>query len=298
MEETPTVATLVLAGALIVIMFSLGLGLTIEDFRRIVVYPKGVAIGLGNLLVVSPLLAFGIAEVFGLPATLAVGLVLLGASPGGAMANMMTHLARGDVALSVTMTAISSVCAIITVPLFLGLAVERFGAGLETDVEMLPIVARIFTITIIPISIGMLVRSRRPDWVGRHSDGVRRAALGVFVIAVAVAIAVEYDRVLENLADVAAATIALNLVAMTFSFSAAKLARLSDRQATAIAMELGIHNGTLAIAVGASIAIELAIPAAVYGTFMFFSAGALARIMYRRNAAAGGPAPAEATLPP
>jgi bile acid:Na+ symporter, BASS family len=282
-EETPVLATVILALSLMVIMASLGLGLTLADFRRIVVYPRGVGIGLTNLLLISPLLAFGMAELFGLPATLAVGIVLLGASPGGAMANMLTHLARGDVALSVTMTAISSVAAVITVPLFLGLAVERFGAGLETDIDMLPIVGRIFAIAIIPLGIGMLVRAKRPDWVERNYERFRRAALAFFVVAVVVAVAVEYDRVLDGFADVAAATIALNVSAMAISFTIARLARLDDRQSTAIAMELGIHNATLAIAVASTIDIELAIPAAVYSSFMFVSAGLFARLMYRRN---------------
>lgn len=284
MEETPVLATVVLSLALVIVMTSLGLDLTPADFRRVVVYPKGVAIGLVNLVLISPFLAFAIAELFGLSPILAVGLVLLGASPGGAMANMMTHLAKGDVALSVTMTAISSVCAVITVPLFLGLAVDRFGAGLDTEVEMLPIVVRIFAITIIPLSIGMIIKARRPDWVERNFATVRRAALAFFFVAITVAIAAEQDRVLENITDVLAAAIALNVIAMTFSFTVAKLARLNDAQATAIAMELGIHNGTLAIAVGASISVLLALPAAVYGMFMWLTAGTLAWIMHRRNA--------------
>jgi bile acid:Na+ symporter, BASS family len=296
-EETPVLATVILALSLMVIMASLGLGLTLADFRRIVVYPRGVGIGLTNLLLISPLLAFGMAELFGLPATLAVGIVLLGASPGGAMANMLTHLARGDVALSVTMTAISSVAAVITVPLFLGLAVERFGAGLETDIDMLPIVGRIFAIAIIPLGIGMLVRAKRPEWVERNYERFRRAALAFFVVAVIVAVVVEYDRVLDGFADVAAATIALNVSAMAISFTVARLARLDDRQSTAIAMELGIHNATLAIAVASTIDIELAIPAAVYSSFMFISAGLFARLMYNRNSVGspeGGSALADA----
>jgi BASS family bile acid:Na+ symporter len=238
------------------------------------------------------------AELFVLPAALAVGLVLLGSSPGGATANMFTHLARGDVALSVTMTAISSVAAVITVPLFIGLAVGHFGSGLESDPEMLPIVARVFTITLIPLAIGMFVRSRRPDWVERNYDKARTAAIVVLVLTIIVAIAVEHDTVLDNFTEVAGATIALNVIAMTLSFTVAKLSRLSDRQATAISMELGIHNATLAIAVASTISTKLAIPAAVYSTFMFVTAGILARIMYRRNAGGEEPVAATATSAP
>jgi BASS family bile acid:Na+ symporter len=297
-EDQSLVAEIFLPISLIVIMVSLGLGLTLDDFKRVVLYPKGVAIGLANLLVISPLLAFGMAELFVLPAALAVGLVLLGSSPGGATANMFTHLARGDVALSVTMTAISSVAAVITVPLFIGLAVGHFGSGLESDPEMLPIVARVFTITLIPLAIGMFVRSRRPDWVERNYDKARTAAIVVLVLTIIVAIAVEHDTVLDNFTEVAGATIALNVIAMTLSFTVAKLSRLSDRQATAISMELGIHNATLAIAVASTISTKLAIPAAVYSTFMFVTAGILARIMYRRNAGGEEPVAATATSAP
>ena len=288
------VASVVLPIGVAIIMASLGLGLTPDDFRRVFVYPRGVAIGIANLTVISPLLAFGTAELFGLEAGLAVGLVLLGASPGGAMANMLTHLARGDVALSITMTAISSVAAVVTVPLFLELATQRFGSGIDTDIEMAPIVARVFLITVVPLGLAMWARRRWPVWVQANYERVRRISLGVFVAIVIGAVATEHDTVLDNLAEVAAATIALNLAAMTISFSVAKAARLDDRQATAIAMELGIHNASLAIAVGASVATVLAVPAAVYSSFMFVSAGLFARLMYKRNAGAE-PAPASAS---
>jgi bile acid:Na+ symporter, BASS family len=289
--EPSAFATIVLAASLVVIMTSLGLGLTVDDFKRVVVYPKGIGIGLANLVLISPLLAFGIAELFDLPAALAVGIVLLGASPGGAMANMLTHLARGDVALSISMTAISSVCAVITVPIFLTLAVDRFGAGLDVDVEMLPIVGRIFAVTIIPLSIGMWLRARRPDWTERNYDGFRRAALAFFGIAVIVTVIAEHDKVFDSFGDVIAATLALNVIAMALSFTIAKLVRLSDRQATAIAMELGIHNAALAIAVAATLTTQLAIPAAVYASFMFVTAGLFARAIYRRNTAEPVPVP-------
>lgn len=286
MEDSSILTTLVLPAALAVIMTSLGLSLTLADFRRVVVLPRGVAIGLANLLVISPFLAFAIAEAFDLRPALAVGLVLLGASPGGTMANMLTHLARGDVALSVTMTAVSSLAAVLTVPLFLELAIDRFGAdGLGGDVEMLGVVARVFAITIVPLAFGMWLRARNPDRVAELYPLVRKVALGTFVAVVAAAVIAERDKIDDNAADVAAAALALNVAAMSVSYAISRLARLSSRQATAIAIELGIHNATLAIAVGASIATVLTIPAAVYSAFMFLTAGAFARMMYRRNAA-------------
>lgn len=283
--EDSVFAAVLLPLALAVIMVSLGMSLTLEDFRRVVVYPRGIAIGLGNLLVLSPLLAFTVAELFSLEPALAVGLVLLGASPGGTLANLLTHLARGDTALSISMTAISSVAAVVTVPLFLSLAIDRFGAsGFDDDVEMLSIVARVLAITVVPLSLGMRLRARRPDWVERAGSAVQRVAFGFFLATVMGVIVAEHDRVFDNLEAVGAAAIALNLTAMTLSYGIARLARLDGAQATAIAMELGIHNTALTIAVGATIATVLTIPAAVYASFMFISAGLFARLMHRRNA--------------
>jgi len=295
--DSPLLTSVVLPGAIAVIMFSLGLSLTREDFRRVLVAPRGVAIGMLNLALISPLLALAMAELFTLPPELAVGLVLLGASPGGMMANMLTHLSRGDTALSVTMTAISSLGAIVTVPLFLALSTNHFGASGIGDVSMLGVVARVFAITIVPVAIGMALRRRRPEQVIAAYPRVRRISLTLFAIVVLGAIASEHDTVGENLADVAGAALALNLAAMTLSFAISKLARLDDRQSTAIALELGIHNSALAIAVAAPLAADVSIPAAVYASFMLFTGGAFAWAMSRRNAnpeETPNPEPAEA----
>lgn len=282
-------ATVVLPAALAVIMLSLGLALTPADFRRVATQPRGIAVGITNLALISPLLAFAIAEIYSLEPVLAVGLVLLGASPGGTMANLLTHLARGDTALSISMTAISSLAAIVTVPLFLQLSTSHFGAtDLDDSVDMLGVVIRVLLITVIPLAAGMWLRARRPERVAEVEGTVKRIALGIFLAVVIGVVVAEFDRVTDQLGDVAAAVVTLNLAAMAISFAIARLARLDDRQATAIAIELGVHNSTLAIAVGATIATELTIPAAVYASFMFISAGLFARLMYKRNAPVAG----------
>jgi BASS family bile acid:Na+ symporter len=277
------VSSLFLPLALALIMGTLGLSLTPADFKRVFIRPRGVLIGLANLALISPLLAFAAAELYQLEPTLAVGLVLLGASPGGTLANLLTHLARGDTALSITMTAISSVAAVITVPLFLSIAVDHFDAPVGDDIGMLWIVARVFAITIVPLSIGMWLRARNPPRAKAAEPMVKRVAAVVFVLVVIGAIVSEFETVTDNFTELALATFTLNVAAMAVSFTIALLARLNQRQATAIAMELGIHNAALAIAVGASITDELSIPAAVYSALMFVTAGAFARVMYRRN---------------
>jgi len=216
------VTDILLPLALAVIMGSLGLSLTPADFRRVLVAPKGVTIGLVNLLLLSPLLAFGAAELFGLDPIFAVGLVLMGAAPGGVMANLLTHIARGETALSVTMTAVSSVAAVVTVPLYLTLAINHFDAGVGDDVSMLGTVARVFAITLIPLSIGMAFRARRPQRAAEIEPMVKRVSLIVFVLVVIGAVASEFDLVTESFGTVAPAALALNVAAMSISFAVAR----------------------------------------------------------------------------
>lgn len=277
--------TLLLPLSLFIIMSSLGLALTLADFRRVAVYPKGAAIGLVNLLLLSPLLGFLIAKVFGLTAGLAVGMVLLGASPGGTTANMMTHLARGDTALSVTMTALSSLAAVITTPLFLSLASSHFAAGdAALQLAMGPIVVKVLLITLLPLSLGMTVRALAPAFALRIEPAAKKIATGFFVLVVIAVLVSEHDEIGNNIGVVGPAVLVLNLLAMTISYQIAKAAKLDSKQSTAIAIELGVHNTTLAMAVGAMVAPALVVPAAVYGVFMFITAGVFAKIMHARNA--------------
>jgi BASS family bile acid:Na+ symporter len=135
----------------------------------------------------------------------------------------------------------------------------------------------------VPLSIGMAIRHRNPEAAARREPGFKRAAIIAFVLVVAGAVASEWETISENFADLAFAALALNVLAMTCSFGISLAARLDSRQATAVALELGVHNGTLAIAVGALIVDELTVPAAVYSAFMYLTAGLFARALYKRN---------------
>ena len=289
MDDQSAFAVIGLPIAVALIMGSLGLSLTVEDFKRVFTQPRGILIGLGNLFVVSPFLAFGVAELYGLEALFAVGLVLLGASPGGATANLMTHLARGDTALSISMTALSSVAAVVTVPLYLSLAISHFDAGVGDDVGMLGISLRVFLITVVPVAIGMWIRERRTAWAVAKEPVAKRIAVACLVLVIVGAVADEWGTVTEHFTELAIAALTLNVLAMSVSFAISRLARLDNPQSTAVAMELGIHNGTLAIAVAVLITDDLAIPAAIYSAFMFLTAGAFARLMYQRNTIEGQP---------
>lgn len=285
--EPSFISTWVLPLGLAAIMFALGTTLTLADFRRVAVAPRGVAVGMVNLVVVAPLLAFGVAELFGLEPVLAIGLVLLGAAPGGTMANLLTHLARGDTALSVSMTAISSLAAAVTVPLYLGLASDHFGAsGLDADLAMPLVALRVVLTTVLPLVLGMVFAARRPELVAENRQAIKWLSVAVFALIVVGAIVSQSAAVIDNLGILLAAAITLNVAAMGISFAAARVVRLGDRQATAISIELGVHNAALAVAIGASIDEQLAVPAAVYSSFMLFTAGAFARVMWVRNGAA------------
>lgn len=283
--EPSQAITVLLPLALFIIMSSLGLALTLGDFKRVALYPKGATIGLVNLILLSPLLGFLLAKLFGLTGALAVGMVLLGASPGGTTANMLTHLARGDTALSVTMTALSSLAAVITTPLFLGLASTHFAAqDAALQLNMGPIVVKILLITLVPLSIGMAVRALAPAFALRIEPMAKKIATGFFALVVVAVLVSEHDEIGKNIAVVGPAVLALNVLAMTISYMIAKVARLDSKQSTAIAIELGVHNTTLAMAVGAMVAPALVVPAAVYGVFMFITAGVFAKMMHARNA--------------
>ncbi len=282
--EPSQAITVLLPLALFIIMSSLGLALTLGDFKRVALYPKGATIGLVNLILLSPLLGFLIAKLFGLTAGLAVGMVLLGASPGGTTANMMTHLAKGDTALSVTMTALSSLAAVITTPLFLGLASAHFAAAdVALQLDMGPIVVKVLLITLLPLSVGMAVRALAPAFALRIEPTAKKIATGFFALVVVAVLVAEYKAIGSNFAVVGPAVITLNVLAMTLSYQIAKAAKLDSKQSTAIAIELGVHNTTLAMAVGAMVAPALVVPAAVYGVFMFITAGVFAKIMHKRN---------------
>jgi BASS family bile acid:Na+ symporter len=171
------------------------------------------------------------------------------------------------------------------VPLFLSLGASYFDArDVAAEVSMPAIAARVFVITIVPLAIGMTIRARRTEWALRHLARARAIAIGAFLIVVIGAITTEWDALSDAFGDVAAAVLTLNVLAMTSGFFISRAARLDSRQSTAIAMELGIHNSTVAIAVAATVDETLAGPAAVYGLLAFGTAAAFAKLIARRNA--------------
>ncbi|MCP2292076.1 bile acid:sodium symporter family protein [Nocardia amikacinitolerans] len=277
--------------ALAVIMFGLGLSLTVADFTRIARNPKTVAIALACQLVVLPIVAFGLVLLFDLPPILAVGMMLLASSPGGTTANLFSHLFRGDVALNVSLTAVNSIIAVVTVPLVTNFAIDYFdpdeGAG--TVGLQFGKVVQVFAIVLVPVAIGMVVRRLSSAFADRMDRPVRIGSALTLMLVVVGTMVAERDNLVDYALDVGAVTTLFCLVSLTAGYFLPRWLGVSDRQAIACSMEVGIHNSTIAITIAISVldSTEMAVPAAVYGVLMFPLATAVGWLLTR-----GQPRPA------
>jgi BASS family bile acid:Na+ symporter len=288
----PLIHSLLLPLALGIIMFGLGLSLTLSDFARVLRYPRAVFVGLAVQTVVLVGVAYGITQVFALPVALAIGMMLLAASPGGATANIFSHLADGDVALNITLTAVNSVLALFWLPFVLNWSLEHFlGAGQYVPPPTQKIV-EVAAIILLPVTIGMLVRTYAPRISQLAEKPVRIGSVIVLLALIAVAFAGSGDMLAAHIGTIGLACVAFNVISMTAGYVVPRMARLPQRQATAISMEIGVHNTALAIFVALNVLEQdvMAVPAAVYSLVMFATAG-LATWWLRR--AATSPAAAE-----
>jgi len=282
--QASLLTNLLLPLALGVIMLGLGMGLTLDDFRRVARYPRAVMTGLILQVLILPAVAFGLALAFGLPPELAVGLMLLAASPGGATANIYSHLARGDVALNITLTAINSLLCLLTLPLILNWSLEYFlGAGQYVPPPVRKVI-EVAVIIVLPVVIGMVVRAYAPRLAERVEKPLRLLSVLVLVLLVAGAVLQERDTLVSFFAVVGLACLSFNLISMGVGYAAPIALKLPRRQAIAIAMEIGIHNGTLAIFIALNVLgnARISVPAAVYSLLMFATAAVFALALNRR----------------
>ncbi|MDA1267572.1 MAG: bile acid:sodium symporter family protein [Bacteroidetes bacterium] len=273
--ESSVLNEIFLPFSLAVIMFGMGLSLRIEDFKRILIYPKAVGIGLLNQLVLLPIIAFGIAKAFSLPSELAVGLMILAVCPGGATSNLITHLAKGDSALSITLTAFSSLITVFTIPFLVNFSIAQFIPGGEAkQLEVVPTVVSVLFITLIPVALGMILLAKAPARAQKWDQPFRKISAVFFVVIVLAFIFKEKENLVEYFIEVGPASLALNLSTLAVSFGMAKWAGLSFRQGLTIAIESGIQNGTLGITIAATLLVNsvMSIPSAIYSLLMFGTA--------------------------
>lgn len=273
--QSSVLTELFLPFSLAVIMFGMGLSLRVEDFKRILIYPKAVGIGLLNQLILLPVLAFGIAKAFQLPPELAVGLMILAVCPGGATSNLITHLAKGDAALSITLTACSSVITVFTIPFLVNYSIGYFIPGGEAQqLEVVGTVVSVLFITLIPVTLGMITLAKAPALAQKWDQPFRKISTVFFVIIVLAAILKERENLVQYFIEAGPAALALNLSTLAVSFAMAKWTGLPFRQGLTIAIESGIQNGTLGITIAATLLVNsvMSIPSAIYSLLMFGTA--------------------------
>lgn len=271
--------------ALAVIMLGLGLDLTPADFARVARRPLAVTTALVVQVIVLPAVAFGLVTVFDLEPYLAVGFMLLAASPGGTTANLYSHLFRGDVALNITLTAINSVLAIVTLPLIANLALSYFtdadeGIGLQFGKLI-----QVFALVLLPVLLGMLVRHRAPEFAARLDRPVRIASAVLLALVVIGAMLGDLENIGDYLAQVGVISVLFCVLSLGCGYLVAKVLGLTEREAVSCGFEIGVHNTTLAITMALTVldVTEMAVPPAVYGVLMFPLAALFGFLVTRRR---------------
>lgn len=253
----------------VVVMLALGLTLTIDDFRRAASLRRPLAVALICQAVVLPSLCLLVAEAFHLPAPLAVGLMLMAAAPGGTMANILSHLVNGDLALNLTLTAINAVLSIVALPTILALSMGWFmGEGRLIPLQFDKFLG-VFGLVLIPTAVGVTVRHRFPAFAERLRKPIRVLAVLLLVVASLAAIAGGKTTLYKNFGVLAGAVVSFCLISLTVGYLAPRLMHLAPRQAIAVSLEIGLHNAVLAMTVALSPQLlnnaEMATPGAIYG---------------------------------
>lgn len=257
--------------ALGIIMFGLGLDLTPQDFIRVGKRPKAAAIALACQLLLLPLVCFGLCIAFGLPPLMAVGMMLLAASPGGTTANLFSHLFRGDVALNISLTAINSVIAVVTLPIIVNLAVAYFQPG-DMQVGMqFKKTLEVFLIVLVPVAIGMTVRRFYPTFAKAMDKPVRLGSILILTLVIVGAALSGREALMQYFGSIVAIVVLFCVLSLSLGFMVPRLLRIERPQAIASSFEVGLHNATLAIVIAQSVLLspEMSLPAAIYGVLMF-----------------------------
>lgn len=276
-----TIFAVFLPLALALVMFGLGLTLAVDDFARVLRYPKAAVVALLCQMVLLPAVCLGLIYLFRLEGALAVGMLLLAASPGGPSANLFSHIAGGNVALNITLTAINSVLAVFTMPLIVAFAYSQFmdgdgSFGLRPDKF-----AQVFAIVLVPVAIGMWVHRRFTGWAERMRGNVKILSIVVLALVVLAAVAKNFGTLTENIGKLASLSLVFAVISLAVGYFVPRLCKVDADQAIASAMEIGIHNGAIAIAIAGSVlhSDAMAVPGAVYGVLMNIPAAIAAYLL-------------------
>lgn len=279
-----SIFAILLPAVLALVMFGLGLTLTPADFHRVVRYPKAALIALVCQIVLLPVICLLLIKLFGLTGALAVGMMLLVASPGGTAANLFSHLAGGDVALNITLTAINSVLAAFTMPIVVALSVSGFmnddaGVGLQTSKFV-----QVIVIVLVPVAFGMWVNRAFPGFAERMRKPVKIASVLVLAMAISAAVTAEFDTLRDNFGRLGLITLTLSVLSLFIGYFVPRLFGVDTGQSIASSMEIGLHNATLAITVAVSALGNetMAVPGAIYGVVMAGPAAVAAYLLARQ----------------
>ena len=284
--ESGILTTLILPASLFIIMLGMGLSLTIQDFRNVVKYPKAFAIGIVNQLVLLPIIGFLLLFIFKMDPILSVGFMLLAACPGGVTSNLISHFAKADTALSISLTAVTSFITVLTIPLIVNFALGYFmSENQEIQLPIVKTIVQIIGITVLPVSLGMFIRKRLPEFSDRMEKPARTASTVIFVLIFLGIVFTNLDILQENIGKLGLATLTLNVITMLTGYIIARALQLNLPQTLSIAIESGIQNGTLAIVIASSILqnADMSLPAAIYSLPMFLTGGIIMYSFGRRN---------------
>ena len=264
-----------LPASLIFIMLTLGLGLKLSDFTNLVRKPRSFFVGLTNQIILLPLVTYIIILVFGITKEAAVGMMILACCPGGVTSNIITKLAKGDTALSISYTAFNSILAIVTLPMIVGFSMKSFMGQEAPDVNILSLGLTMFFITAVPVGIGLLIREKNKYYADKFETKASKISTILFAIIILGALLSEWDTFINNFVLLGPAIVLLILAMLTIAYKSSKLFKMSDKQSITVAIESAMQNGTVGITVGNLIINPesglsiLSIPSGVYSILMY-----------------------------
>ena len=270
MEIAKTIAPVCLA----IIMFGLGLGLTVADFTRLLKIPRDFIVGFFGQVILLPIVAFILIQIISLPPELALGTMIIAAAPGGVMSNILTKFANGDVALSISLTAVVSLISVITVPLIIYNSADFLGIEITKKISMVSIALKMFIAVTIPVIFGMIVRALMTDYIVSKTLLIQRLSLVLFLVIFTAIWVEEWDRIVSFIERAGLIALVLNLTMIFLGYYLAKYLASGVEQRKCISLECGLQNGTLAVFVGTQLFdnVVFMVPTAAYALIMFTTA--------------------------